>query len=94
MFTLGEPSILEAAYRAAGFRDVFIQAVPLRRRFSSVAEAVKPTQNNPVFQQLIATLSERERQKAWVEIEQEFSRFQGPKGVEFSGEFLIGVGTK
>jgi len=94
MFTLGEPSILESAFRTAGFRDVFIQAVPLRRRFSSVAEAVEPTQNNPIFQQLIAKLSDRERQKAWVEIEQEFSRFQGPKGVEFSGEFLIGVGTK
>jgi SAM-dependent methyltransferase len=94
MFTLGEPSILEPVFRNGGFHDFFIQTVPVRRRFSSVAEAVKPTQNNPIFQQLIAKLSDRERQKAWLEIEQEFSRFQGPNGVEFSGELLIGVGTK
>ena len=93
MFTLGEPSILEALFTTAGFFEVFIQAVPLQRRFASAAEAVKAMQT-PVLQQLTAKLSDRERQEAWVEIEQEFSRFQGPKGVEFSGEFLIGVGTK
>jgi hypothetical protein len=93
MFTLGEPSTLEAAYRTAGFRDVFIQAVPLQRRFASAAEAVKAMQT-PILQQLTAKLSDTEKEKAWVEIEQEFSRFQGPKGVEFAGEFLIAVGTK
>ena len=93
MFTLGEPSILEAVFRTAGFLDVFIQAVPLQRRFASADEAVKGMQT-PILQQLTAKLSDREKQKAWVEIEQEFSRFQGPTGVEFPGEFLIAVGTK
>jgi len=93
MFTLGEPSILEALFRTAGFLEVFIKAVPLQRRFASAAEAVKAMQT-PILQQVAAKLSDTEKEKAWVEVEQEFNRFQGPTGVEFPGEFLIAVGTK
>jgi len=93
MFTLGEPSILEALFRTAGFLEVFIKAVPLQRRFASAAEAVKAMQT-PILQQVAAKLSDTEKEKAWVEVEQEFNRFQGPTGVEFPAEFLIAVGTK
>jgi hypothetical protein len=93
MFTLGEPSKLESLFRSAGFDDVFIQAVSLKRRFASPAEAVSAMQT-PILQPLIAKLSDAERETALVEIEREFSRFQGPNGVEFPGEFLIAVGTK
>jgi SAM-dependent methyltransferase len=93
MFALGEPSILEGVFRAAGFLDVFIHAVPLRRRFASTAAAVR-AMGFPVLQQLITKLSHTEREKAWAEIERELARFDGPNGFEISGEFLIGVGTK
>ena len=63
MFTLGEPSILEAVFRTAGFVEVFVQAVPLKRRFASAAEAVKAIQT-PALQRVTSKLSERERQKA------------------------------
>lgn len=93
MFTLGEPSILEALLRTAGFLEVFIQVVPLRRRFASVAEAVRGMQS-PILEQLTAKLSDTEREQVRVEVEQEFNRFQGPTGVEFPAELLIAVGTK
>jgi ubiquinone/menaquinone biosynthesis C-methylase UbiE len=93
MFTLGEPSILEALFRTAGFLEVLIKAVPVQRRFASAAEAAK-AMHAPILQQLTAKLSDSEREKARVEIEQEFSRFQGPNGVEFPSELLIAVGTK
>ena len=93
MFTLGDTSVLEGVFRTAGFLEVFIQTVPLQRRFASVAEAVKGMQS-PILQQLLEKLSETEKEKARVEIEQEFSRFQGPSGVQFPSEILIGVGTK
>lgn len=93
MFTLGEPSILEALLRTAGFLEVFIQVVPLRRRFASVAEAVRGMQS-PILEQLTAKLSDAEREQVRVEVEQEFNRFQGPTGVEFPAELLIAVGTK
>lgn len=93
MFTLGEPSILEALFRTAGFLEVFIQVVPLRRRFASVAEAVRGMQS-PILEQLTAKFSDPEREQVRVEVEQEFNRFQGPTGVEFPAELLIAVGTK
>jgi hypothetical protein len=34
------------------------------------------------------------RERAWVDVEQELSQFQGPTGIEIPGEFLIAVGTK
>jgi ubiquinone/menaquinone biosynthesis C-methylase UbiE len=93
MFALGERSLLEGVFRAAGFSDIVVQAVPLLRKFASVAESVKGMQH-PLLQQLSAKLSDKEREKAWAEVEREFSRFQGPNGVEFPGEFLIAAGTK
>ena len=94
LFALGEPSVLESVFSAAGFLDIVVQSVPLVRRFPSTAELVRHTAGNPVVQQLIAKLSDREREKAWVGIEQEFSRFQGPNGVELSGERLVAAGMK
>jgi ubiquinone/menaquinone biosynthesis C-methylase UbiE len=94
LFAMGEPAILEGVFRAAGFLDIVIQPVPLVRRFTSTAEVARHTAGNPVVQQLIAKLSDRERERAWVAIEQGFSRFQGPNGVELSGERLVAAGSK
>jgi SAM-dependent methyltransferase len=94
LFALGEPSVLKGAFRAAGFLDVVIQSLPFIRRFPSTAEVLRQTAGNPVAQQLMAKLSDREKEEAWVEIEQEFSRFQGPNGIELSGERLVAAGTK
>jgi SAM-dependent methyltransferase len=93
MFALGEPSILEGGFRAAGFLNIVIQAVPLLRRFASAAEAIKIMQT-PLLQRVTAKLSETEREKAQAEAEREFGRFQGPNGTELPGEVLIAAGTK
>ncbi len=93
LFALGEPSLLEGVFRAAGFLEVVIHPVGLRRRFASAAKAVQ-AMKNPVLQKLIARLSDAERERAWAEIERELSRYEGPDGIEVPGEFLIGVGTK
>jgi hypothetical protein len=42
----------------------------------------------------MAQLGEAERRRAWTEIEQQLSQFEGPNGFEAPGEILIGVGTK
>ena len=49
---------------------------------------------NPLLQHLVPKLSDSEREKAWVEIAQEFRRFDGPNGLEIAGEFLMAEGTK
>jgi hypothetical protein len=93
LFTLGEPSLLEGVFREAGFVEIVIHAVSLQRRFASTTEAIQ-AMKNPVLQQLIAKLSDAEREQAWEEISRKWHRFEGPNGFEVPGEVLIAVGTK
>jgi hypothetical protein len=46
------------------------------------------------LRELVSRLNEADREKAWLEIEEQLSRFEGPNGLEVPGEVLIGVGTK
>jgi hypothetical protein len=46
------------------------------------------------MRELMNRLNETERERAWVEIEEQLRRFEGPNGLELPGEVLIGVGTK
>jgi len=95
VFSLGSPAVLEAALMRAGFANVAVQAVPIRRRFASRAEAVQDKRNScPEVGDLMADLSDAEREIAWAEIEQAISQFEGPDGVDVVGEILIGAGTK
>jgi hypothetical protein len=48
----------------------------------------------PRLQTLLTKLSDAERARAWSEIEQQLSQFEGPAGFDAPGEWLIGVGTK
>lgn len=93
LFTLGEPGLLEGVFRAGGFGEIVIHAVSLQRRFASTAEAIQ-AMKNPGLQQLIAKLSDAEREQAWEEIGRQLRQFEGPKGFQAPGEVLIGVGTK
>jgi hypothetical protein len=87
--------VLEAAFTSAGFSEVTVQAVPTRRWYSSRAEALRDRQNScPEAGELMADWDESERERAWAEIEQALGRFEGPNGVEVSGEVLVGAGTK
>ena len=95
IFSLGSPAVLEAALMRAGFANVAVQAVPIRRRFASRAEAVQDKRNScPEVGDLMADLSDAEREIAWAEIEQAIGQFEGPDGVDVVGEILIGAGTK
>jgi ubiquinone/menaquinone biosynthesis C-methylase UbiE len=95
MFALGPPGILEETFRASGFLDVAVHTVPTQWRFPSIAEVIRLTKNSfPGLDRITAQLTESARELAWVEIEQQLSRFEGPNGFEAPGEVLIGVGTK
>jgi ubiquinone/menaquinone biosynthesis C-methylase UbiE len=93
LFKLGDPTLLEGLFKEAGFFDIAVHAVTLRRRFAS-AEKASQALENPVLRQLMQKLSEAEREQAWDEIKRELSRFENPNGCEMTGEMLIGVGTK
>ena len=95
LFSLGRPGVFEAALTKAGFSNVTVQAVPTRRWYPSRADALQDRKNScPEVGELMADLSDAERENALSEIEQALGQFEGPNGVEVSGEVLVGAGTK
>jgi ubiquinone/menaquinone biosynthesis C-methylase UbiE len=94
MFTLGEPGVLENAFTEAGFTDVSVQAMTVQRRFPSISDLMRILRDVLFLREPMAKLRDTDREQAWTEIEQQLRRFQTPNGLELSGEFLIGVGTK
>ena len=93
-FRLSGAGVMEQAYRNAGFRDVVIQEFPTRRRFPSLAQAMQYMKGPLPLRELMARLSETEREQAWAEIEEALRQFVGPNGYDSPCELLIGVGTK
>jgi SAM-dependent methyltransferase len=95
MFALGDPGALEERYKRAGFLNVSVQALPIQRRFPSAADAIRRMRNGAGdMRELMSRLNETERERAWIEIEEQLREFEGPNGLELPGEVLIGVGTK
>lgn len=93
-FRLSGAGVMEQAYRNASFRDVAIHRVPTRRRFPSLAQAMQYMKGPLPLRELMARLSEAEREQAWAEIEETLRQFVGPNGYDSPCELLIGVGTK
>ena len=95
MFALSGQGVLEECYTKAGFRDVGVRAVSVRRHFASTAEAIEAMKRYfPRLQVLLKKLSDADRALAWSEIEHQLRQFEGPNGFEATGEWLVGVGTK
>jgi hypothetical protein len=95
MYALGEPGALKDVYSRAGFLNVSVHAVPIQRRFPSAADAIRTMRNSAGdLRELMSRLNEAERERAWVEIEEQLRRFEAPNGLEVPGEVIIGVGTK
>jgi SAM-dependent methyltransferase len=95
MFALGDPAVLTAAYRDAGFREVTVEAVRGTRRFPSFATAMQNLRDiQPEIPQLLIHASDAERRAAWAEIEDALRQFDGADEFVVPFAFLIGVGTK
>jgi ubiquinone/menaquinone biosynthesis C-methylase UbiE len=94
-FSLGGAGVLEEAYMKAGFRDVQIHVINAPLRLSSTAEYLHFAQESwGALHQMLAGLTEAERQATWEEIEQALRAFEGPSGFEGPCELIIGAGTK
>ena len=95
LFALGDPAVLVAAYRAAGFREVAVESAPVQRRFPSLAAAVQSVRDHlPEIPQLLMHATDAERAAAWAEIEAALRQFDGAAGFVVPQTYLIGVGTK
>ena len=76
LFALGDPVVLEAVYRDAGFREVRIEAAPVQRRFPSLAVAMQNVRDLlPEITELLMQAAETERAAAWAEIEDALRKY-------------------
>jgi SAM-dependent methyltransferase len=95
MFALGDPAVLAAAFRNAGFHEVTVEAARVQRRFPSFAAAMQNLRDvGPEISQLLIHVTVAERTAAWAEIEDVLRQFDGADEFVVPFTFLIGVGTK
>jgi SAM-dependent methyltransferase len=93
-FSLGGEGVLEATLAKAGFRDIEVRRVPSPVKLPSAAECVRfERESFGALHQMMAGLSEAEREAVWGEIEQALAAFEGADGFVGPCEMLVGAGT-
>jgi hypothetical protein len=86
--------VIDAALEQAGFTDVEVQRVPAPLRLPSAAECVRfERESFGALHQMLAGLSDAEREETWGEIERELSQFETADGFEGPCELLVAAGT-
>jgi len=94
-FSLHSASILQQAFEQAGLHDIQTRVVPSPLRMASAAECVRfERESFGALHQMLANLSDEERQAAWDEIERELRQFEGPGGFEGPCELIVAVGVR
>lgn len=94
-FSLGQPGVLEEAFRQAQFRDIQTRRIAAPLVMPSSAECVRfERESFGALHQMLSGLSEPEREETWAEIEQALSQFQGANGFAGPCELIVGVGVK
>lgn len=93
-FSLGAPGALDAVFERAGFGDVEVRRVSAPLRLPSTAEFVRFARESfGALHQMLAGLSDADREAAWSEIEQELSQYETAGGFEGPCELLVAAGT-
>lgn len=93
-FSLGGPGVLAEALTTAGFVDVEVSAVPSPVLLPSAADCVRFQQESfGALHQMMASLTEDQRQDTWREVEEALTQFEGPDGFAGPCEMLVGAGT-
>ena len=94
-FSLGAEGVLARTLEQAGFRDVEVRRVDSPVRLPTAAECVRfERESFGALHQMMSSLSEREREETWQEIETALAKFQTADGFVGPCEMLVGAGTK
>jgi ubiquinone/menaquinone biosynthesis C-methylase UbiE len=93
-FSLGSQELMEDALRQAGFRDVETRVVQAPLRLANTAECVRfERESYGALQEMLAGVSEAEREATWQEVHQALTQLEGPDGFESPCELLVGAAT-
>jgi SAM-dependent methyltransferase len=94
-FSLGGSGVLEDAYLRAGFRDPEVRALDAPLRMRSVRDCVQfERESFGALHQMLAGLSESERDATWQEIEAALRTYEGPDGFIAPCQILIGAAAR
>ncbi len=94
-FSLGGPGVAEAAFTAAGFRDVTVETVPSPLRMADSADCLRfEKESFGALHQMLAGLAPSEQDAAWAEIGQALAEFDGPDGFAAPCDMLVVTGAR
>jgi SAM-dependent methyltransferase len=94
-FSLGNVEALEAAFLQAGFSNIEIETVNAPVRLSTAMECVQFEQESfGALHQMMAGLSDSEKDETWNEIEEALTQFELNGRFEGPCEMLVAVGVK
>ena len=94
-FSLGAPGVIETALERAGFTDIEARRVAAPLRLPSTAEYLRFARESfGALHQMLAGVTEAEREATWDEITRELGQFEGAEGFVGPCELIIGVGIK
>ncbi len=94
-FSLGQPEVLEEAFRRAGLVDVRVEALDAPVRLGSAGECLQFEQESfGALHQMLSGVSDAEKDAAWEEIETALQAYETDGRFEGPCEMLIAVGTR
>ena len=94
-FSLGDAEVLKKTFSNAGFREIRIETVEAPVRLGSAAECLQFEQESfGALHQMLAGLSDAQRDEAWDEIEMSLRQYEREGLFEGPCEMLIAVGTR
>ena len=94
-FSLCNPRVLEEVFESAGLTEVHSQVLSAPLHLPSAAECVRfERESFGALHQMLSGLDDTQREAAWVEIEQELRKFEGPDGFQGPCELVVGSGVK
>ena len=94
-FSLGNAETLEATFSQAGFRNIEIATINAPVRLSTATECLQFEQESfGALHQMMASLSDSEKDETWSEIEEALTQFEVNGQFEGPCEMLVAVGMK
>ena len=94
-FSQGADGVLAKSLEQAGFRDVEVRQVPSPVCLPSAAECVRfERESFGALHQMMAAMSDAEREATWQEIAETLARFETAEGFVGPCEMLVGAGTR
>jgi SAM-dependent methyltransferase len=94
-FSLGAEGIIEKAFSQAGLKNVKAELIDSPLEMTSAKDCVRfEKESFGALHQMMSSLSDKEKESVWEEIETELKKFEGDNGFKGPCEMIVAVGEK